>query len=69
LFWVELLVKVESLRDVTDVLVDFVHAPVGRREECLLGTRALIRAVIEHVVHRGAAVALTMAQAATNVEL
>jgi hypothetical protein len=39
------------------------------REERLLSARVLIRAAIEHGVHRGAAIALTMAQAATDVEL
>jgi hypothetical protein len=68
-FGVELLVEVESLRDAADVLVDFVRAPAGHREEHLLSTRALIRAAIERGVRRGVAVALTMAQAATNVEL
>jgi hypothetical protein len=53
--------EVESLRDAADVLADFVRAPAGHREECLLSTRALIRAAIERGVRRGAAVALTMA--------
>jgi hypothetical protein len=60
---------VESLRSAADVLADFVHAPAEHREERLLSTRALIRAAIERGVRRGAAVALTMAQAATDVEL
>jgi hypothetical protein len=42
LFWAELLMEVESLRRAADVLVDFVHAPTGRREERLLSARALI---------------------------
>jgi hypothetical protein len=58
----------ESLRSATDVLADFVHAPAGCREERLLSARALIRAAIERGVYRGAAVALTMAQAATDME-
>jgi hypothetical protein len=69
LFWVELLAEVESLRDATDVLADFVCAPAGHREEHLLSARALIRAAIERGVHRGAAIVLTMAQAATDMEL
>jgi hypothetical protein len=40
-----------------------------RREERLLSLRELIRATIECSVRRGAAIALTMAQAATDVEL
>jgi hypothetical protein len=56
-----LLVEVESLRDVTDVLANFVRAPIGLREEHLLSVWALFPAVIEHDVHWGAAVALTMA--------
>jgi hypothetical protein len=39
------------------------------REERLLSAWALIQAAIERGVHQEAAVALTMAQAATNVEL
>jgi hypothetical protein len=60
-FWVELLVEVESLCDIADVLADIVHAPVGRREECLLSARALIRAAIERGVRQGVTVALTIA--------
>jgi hypothetical protein len=60
---------VESLRGTTDVLANFVCALVGRREDCLLSARARIQATIERGVRRGAAVALTMAQAATDVEL
>jgi hypothetical protein len=60
---------VESLRSATKVLANFIRAPVGRREERLLSAWALIRAAIERGIHRGAAVALTMAQTATDVEL
>jgi hypothetical protein len=42
---------------------------MGHREEHLLNVRACIRAAIERDVRRGVAVALTMAQAATDVEL
>jgi hypothetical protein len=35
------------LYSATDVLADFVRAPVGRWEERLLSVRALIQAVIE----------------------
>jgi hypothetical protein len=42
---------------------------VGHREENLLSARACIRAAIEHDVCRGVIVALTMAQAATHMEL
>jgi hypothetical protein len=59
---------VEFLHGAADVLVNFVHASVGCREELLLGSRALIRVAIECGVRRGAAVMLTMAQAATDVE-
>jgi hypothetical protein len=69
LYWAELLVKVESLRSAANVLADFVRAPTGHQEERLLSTRALIWAAIERGVRRGATVALTMAQAATDVEL
>jgi hypothetical protein len=62
-------VEVESLRDAADVLADFVRAPMGHREEHLLSARALIQAVIECGIRRGAAVTLTMAQVATDVEL
>jgi hypothetical protein len=61
--------EVDSLRSAIDVLANFVCALAGRREEHLLSVRALIRAAIERSVHRGAAVALTMAQATTDVEL
>jgi hypothetical protein len=60
---------VESLRSATDVLVDFVHALVGYREERLLRAWALIRATFERGVRQGANVVLTMAQVATDVEL
>jgi hypothetical protein len=60
---------VESLRSTADVLANFVYAPAGHREERLLSGRALIQVVIERGVRRGVAVALTMAQAATDVEL
>jgi hypothetical protein len=60
---------VESLRGTTDVLANFIHALAGHREEHLISVRAHIRAAIERGVHRGAAVALTMAQAATDMEL
>jgi hypothetical protein len=60
---------VESLRGTTDVLANFVHAPAGHREEHLLSAQALIKATIERSVRRGAAVVLTMAQAATDMEL
>jgi hypothetical protein len=69
LFWAELLTEVESLCNAADVLVDFVRASAGRQEERLLGARALIRAAIEHGIHRGVAIALMMAQAAMDVEL
>jgi hypothetical protein len=59
---------VESLHNATDVLADFVHAPAGRREERLLSAWALIQAAIERGVRRGAAVALTMTQATTDME-
>jgi hypothetical protein len=62
-------VEVESLCSAADVLANFIRAPMGHREECLLSARALIRAVIERGVRRGAAVAPMMAQAATDVEL
>jgi hypothetical protein len=62
-------VEVESLRSAADVLADFVRAPAGRREECLLSARAQIRVAIERGVHRGVAIALMMAQAATDMEL
>jgi hypothetical protein len=52
---------VESLRSAADILADFVRALAGHREERLLSARALIRAVIEHAICQGAAVALTMA--------
>jgi hypothetical protein len=52
---------VESLRSAVDVLADFMHAPAGRREEHLLSAQAQIQAAIERGVHRGAAIALTMA--------
>jgi hypothetical protein len=61
--------EVESLRSAADVLADFMHAPARRQEECLLSSQALIRAAIKRGVRRGAAVALTIAQAATDVEL
>jgi hypothetical protein len=64
-----MLTKVESLCGATDVLADFVHAPAGHQEEHLLSARALIQAVIEDGVLQGAAIALRMAQAATDVEL
>jgi hypothetical protein len=60
---------VESLRSVADVLADFVCALAGHQEERLLSAWALIWATIERGVHRGAAVALIMAWAATDVEL
>jgi hypothetical protein len=69
LFWAELLAEVESLRDVADVLANFVRASAGHREERLLSAQVLIRTAIEHGGRQGAAVALTMAQATTNVEL
>jgi hypothetical protein len=64
-----LLVKVQSLRSAADILANFMRTPVGRREERLLSARALIRVAIEHGVRRGAAVVLTMAQVATDMEL
>jgi hypothetical protein len=64
-----MLAEVESLHSAADVLVDFCRTLAGHREERLLSVRALIRAAIERGVHRGATVALTMAQAVTNVEL
>jgi hypothetical protein len=64
-----LLAEVESLHSVADVLANFVRAPAKRREECLLSARALIRMAIERGVYRGAAIALTMAQVATDMEL
>jgi hypothetical protein len=64
-----LLTEVESLRDATDVLANFVRAPAGRQEERLLSARALIRVAIECGIRQGVAVALMMAQAATDVEL
>jgi hypothetical protein len=65
----ELLAEAESHRSAIDVLGDFVRAPTGHREELLLCARARIQATVERDVHRGAAVAPMMAQAATNVEL
>jgi hypothetical protein len=65
----ELLAEVEFLRGTTDILANFVRTPAGRQKERLLSARALIRAAIEHGVRRGATVVLTMAQAATDVEL
>jgi hypothetical protein len=60
---------VESLRGAVDILANFVHAPVGCREERLLSAWALILAAIERVGRRGAAIVLMMAQAATGMEL
>jgi hypothetical protein len=56
---------VESLRGAIDVLANFVRAPAGRREERLLS----VRAATERGARRGAVVALTMTQTATDVEL
>jgi hypothetical protein len=64
-----LLAEVESLCSTADVLDDFVRAPAGHREERLLSAQALIQAAIKCDVRRGAAVALMMAQVATDVEL
>jgi hypothetical protein len=61
--------EVESLHGAADVLANFIRAPAGHREERLLSARALIRAAIEHGVRQGAAIALMMAQAATDVDL
>jgi hypothetical protein len=61
--------EVESLHGAADVLANFICAPAGHREEHLLNVRACIRATIERDIRRGVAVALTMAQAATDVEL
>jgi hypothetical protein len=61
--------EVESLYDAANVLADFVRTLVGCQEERLLSAQVLIRAMIERDVHRGAVIALTMAQVATNVEL
>jgi hypothetical protein len=60
---------VESLRSAADILANFIHALARHREERLLSVRALVRVAIKHSVWRGAAIALTMAQAATDVEL
>jgi hypothetical protein len=60
---------VESLYSAIDVLADVVHVSTGRREERLLSARALIQAAIERGVRQGAVVALTMAQAAIDMEL
>jgi hypothetical protein len=62
-------VEVESLRSIVDVLANFVRGPAGRQEERFLSVRALIRMTIERGVRRGAVVALTVAQAATDMEL
>jgi hypothetical protein len=62
-------VEVESLCSVADVLADFMHALVGCWEEHLLSAWALIQGAIKRSIHRGATVALTMAQAATDVEV
>jgi hypothetical protein len=61
--------EVESLCSAVDVLADFVRASARHREERLLSARALIWAMIKRDVHRVVAVALTMAQAAMDVEL
>jgi hypothetical protein len=68
-FWAELLAEVESLHSAADILADFIRALTRRWEERLLGTRALMQAVIECSVHRGVAVALMVAQAAIDMEL
>jgi hypothetical protein len=62
-------VEVESLHSVIDVLADFMRAPMGHREECRLSAWAQIRAAIERDIRRGVAVAVTMAQAATDMVL
>jgi hypothetical protein len=43
--------EVESLCSAADVLADFVHAPAGHWEECLLSARVLIRSGIERGVY------------------
>jgi hypothetical protein len=60
---------VESLHGAADILANFICAPAGYREECLLSAQALIRVAIERDVCWGAAIVLTMAQLATDVEL
>lgn len=65
----EALAELQSLQEVVDVLANFVHAPVGRRQERLLGACLSVRQAIEHGVRRGAAVVLAMAQVATDAEL
>jgi hypothetical protein len=64
-----MLMEVKSLCSAADVLADFVHALARHREERVLSARAQIRATIERGIRRGATVVLTMAQAATNMEL
>lgn len=51
-----------------DDLANFVHAPVGRHQDHLLGARTCVRRAIERGFRRGAAVVLAMAQMATDVE-
>lgn len=65
----EALAELQSLQEAADDLANFVHALMGHRQERLLSARMCVRQAIESDVRHGAAVALMMAQAATDAKL
>lgn len=66
---VEALAELQSLQEVATDLADFVHAPAGQAQDCLLGVREAIRGAVERGVRHGAVVALAMAEAHTDANL
>lgn len=65
----EALAKLQSLQEAATNLTNFVRAPAGRAPERLLAACASVRVAIERGVHRGAIIALAMAEAHTEVDL
>ena len=59
--WAELEVELLGIQEATDAAAGYVHARGGSREEHLLDIPNRVRDAVEFGVHRGAAVALTVA--------
>jgi hypothetical protein len=58
----ELEAELLGIQEVMDVLVGYVHARGGYREECLLDIPNRVQDAVELGIHRGAAVALMVEQ-------
>jgi seryl-tRNA synthetase len=65
----ELEAELQRLRQATDATTRHVRTSSGHLEECLLNIPKHVKDMVEHGVHRGAVVALVVAQVRSSHEL